>query len=309
MVVGELHKVVGDSTIANTLCDISVSLIVDTIKEKIDKVSDSKILFVSEGYEPNFDFSRVIDRLGPSGFTKKNFLNMVELSERTLESNPHLRNITTVHSILLLLRDLDYYQSNPDNRTNTQFNMVVDVKYFNFLICKMYKLDEIFDEDVKLHFGYMANIIVYKRNNFGTQTFNYGTSCKVILNFLRARFFDGVPPSVQSIITDLIETKSIEQRLDKYDRFRTILREIRDNILVTRIEKNASNFDFDLIVIIFGCGHYENICRLIGEREELVLSTKSINPYDPAHLYSLEQSILSSFLSSSSSLSLSFPSI
>jgi hypothetical protein len=310
MVVGELHKIVGDNTIANDLCDISVMTIVDIIEQKIDPTS-SKILLVSEGKEANSDFSRIIDSLvRSSGFTKKNFANMIELSERTLELNPLLRNIVIVHSIILLLRDLDYYMLNRDDRMNTQFNMVIDINYFSFLISKMYQLHEIFDQDVMIHFSYIANMIVYSKEHLDknlkvlrkqtknpNMMFDYEKSFDVILNFIRDRFFDGVPPSVQAIITELVETKSIEQRLVKYDRFRTILREIRDNILVSRIEKNASNFD--LIVIIFGCGHYENICRLIGEREELVLSPQSFNPSDPAHLLTLQQSILSSALGSS----------
>ncbi len=290
--------VVGTDPFPSNLCEISLMAITDTIKAKTTLGSD--ILCVSEGFINNMAFNKVKHNLLYS-YNNRNIYKMVELSDRTFEENPQLKNILIVRGILMILRDLDIYYSNPNDRFNSQYNMVVDRKYFEFIL-RMYNLFDVFDENAILHISYMTNIIVHKTNIFGDLILNYAESFNQIVSFLQTHFFGLVPPSIQEMIIELNEIKDIGQRLNKYDIFRQKIRDIRNNIFISKIVKNVYDveLDIDFIVVIISSSHYENICKLILESEELVLSDKSFNTSHPKYFLNMGQTLLLNLIDSSS---------
>lgn len=290
MVVGEVHQIIANtnhSSNATTFSLITRANIDSVIRETVP--ISQRLLFISEGKTVNSNYPLIVKNLKKDGYS--NFTNMNEITEKVMEKYPDFEIISNIHSVVIWLSTLDYYKNNPSERFDRQINLPIDIRYFD-IMTRFYQINKIFDESIlKKEVSFVCNMVVYNITIFNGIKYE---DCiqKIIKNFCD-KFKNSIKTlEIKEILTDFELKKNIETRLLCYERYRTKLRAIRDNILIERINRNSTNFDF--IVMIIGSSHYNNICELISLNPSLSLSTNSFNVTDPNIFTRIEEIFMKS---------------
>ena len=265
------------SMVNNAINSISISAIIKNFNP------NSKILFVHHGIGLEVKTNDIIDKLIPYGYNKGNFKNLIEFSPKALEQ-PSNKLIYFTKQFISLLKTFDSIKQNPTWTTHPLFNKEININFFSDIVNHL-NLGEFIssNNDFLLLTSKIANILVYKKEEFDGEVFNYE---ECIYNLI-SKFYELVKTwgntessdsYIHSIYHELLNGSikySTEGRTKLYVQCAQNINNICCDKIIKRIEANSENFD--LIFTLVSSFNYECMSNKILSSSNIKLHDSSVN--------------------------------
>lgn len=277
--IGEFHEnEITQKGFSKIIHDHVEDKIFEVLKKIFDEKPESKLLFVNESISINSRNIKLSQRLRATGVSISQFATLQEFNYSPDPSSIYSETLkiyyATAINIICMIFDnyinqktlisrLDY---NEGAEFNTEYfeNIVTGYGLKNvmthrqiFIIDMLIKLmtkDTILESDIKL-FNRFLNILINE-----------------LIELIRPN----CPEYIINNLSNLLD-KTYSERKTIYNNNRSIFRMERDKRIINNIEDYHQDINFDLIIMYFGCDHFDNQKRLIQESTKLRMFEHEIN--------------------------------